>query len=50
MRDKRGVDMTREGRQVRRFINQLAQERGSRREERDVIDAMQLTLINITIS
>ena len=47
-RDERGVDMTREGRQAHRFINQLAQERGSRCEERDMIDAMQLK-IYITI-
>ena len=44
----RGVDMKREGHQVHRFINQLAQERGSRREERDAIaiDAMQLKICN----
>ncbi len=39
-------DMTREGRQARRFVNQLAQERGSRREERDAIDVMQLNIYN----
>jgi len=44
-RDERGVDMTREGRQAHRFINQLAQEKGSRCEERDTIDAMQLKYI-----
>ena len=38
--------MTREGRKARRFINQLARERGSRREERDAIDAMKLNIYN----
>jgi len=34
--------VTRVGHQARRFVNQPAQERGSRREERDTIDAIQL--------
>ena len=38
--------MTRYRRQAYIFINQLAQERGSRSEERDAIDVMQLNIYN----